>query len=699
MLHRLLFFVFLAMLSVRMAAQTTFPISTNGGVFTPKGNLHALVVLITFKDQPQSNPNFSNAASPLDQWDLSANEGFPTTTDPNRRELLSHFFVQSSDFEERFNAIDYNFSKEWAAVSGGNFRFTAELFADSTQRATLVEIDPSGASAWSQLNARALQRMKELHPQMDFSRFDRRANNPNFYFDNSDTLRHRPDKKVDYLIFIYRYHSSWAQQPVLGMNRWQGSGGGVAGVGGVGIEEFNGYRFPDGFMMMFNSGVFLHEIAHTLYNAPHLMGVNNTVGEYFYMPSGGWGFTSGTLQFFRGMNAWERWYIGFIDPVATIENAADAQARQRITLRDFQSTGDALRLKLPYTNDQYLWIEHHAGQHLLDQHPWQGRILGNDTIRDAATGAYAYVERVADSRKTIINALSNKCNGIKLLNAMGNYDYNLLTDRPLQKNAWGNELYTFQRGAANPLSGLNPWYNFRWDFNNDQKIDYNTNYNAAKQEQAPINLELLPDSSLVRFYNNFGSFDIDKNRGYYRRPSFGKGDVLSATSNPPLLNHPRYDDKKQSFEPLILHDWQVHFVDATETTTTVEIRREPLRIEENLRWAAPAIRLPNISGDSLADLAIASGRVLRLDRSGTVNRHTADPKHGFFSPTVFTVAQGSTIRLEKKSQWRIQAGSKVVWEAGCTLILDKKARLRVENGAECLLEGVRVVRAKGARIE
>jgi hypothetical protein len=62
--------------------------------------------------------------------------------------------------------------------------------------------------------------------------------------------------------------------------------------------------------MMWNSGVFVHELAHTLFNAPHLWGANGTVGNFFYRPSVGWGATS-TIPLFQGFNAWESWYAGF----------------------------------------------------------------------------------------------------------------------------------------------------------------------------------------------------------------------------------------------------------------------------------------------------------------------------------------------------------------------------------------------------
>lgn len=691
-MKKISFVVFICLLVAKTGAQTSLPNSAYGGVFTPKGHLHALVVLITFKD----DEHFKNADNHLGDWDMSENGGLPKGANADDCSFSSHFFKNLDDFENNFEAVDYNFSKEWFWASGGQFYFTAELFADSTGRATTVEIDPKGTRNWSQTNLLALHKMKELNPKMDFKRFDRRANQPNFRFDNSDTTRYKPDKNLDYVIFIYRYGRGWKQQPVLGMNNWLGAGGGLSSISGVGIEQYNGYRMPDGFMMMLNSGVFLHEIAHTLYNAPHLMGGNGTVGDYFYCPSGGWGFTGGSLSFIKGMNAWERWYAGFIELTADLKIPKDTT----FLLRDFLTTGDAARIKVPHTKDHYLWLEYHPGQHPLDVHPWRGNNIDDRQLPDMATGIYAYIERITDSRQNIINALSDKCNGLKLLNAAGNYDYAVLDSPAVTKNSWGNQIYAFRRGKTNALSGTNPWYLFRADFNKDNKIDLNTNTNSTGQENVFIASEEI-DGQQTRTYTCFGVYDADKNRGYSRKTTFGKGDALSAISNPPFIGYPRYDHKKTEWEPLYLHDWQVEITDETEKAVKVAVKRQKLSIDGTFRLAAPKVVLAPDAQKEEPDLTVL-GRLL-VAKSGTVSRHTPDENGGFVHPTHWLIQKQAWLQIgstgNKRGFCSIEDDSKVQVESTAKIELQPFTTLEIKDNAQLILGAdVELILGKKAKI-
>ena len=53
------------------------------------------------------------------------------------------------------------------------------------------------------------------------------------------------------------------------------------------------------------------------------------------------------MKMFQGFNAWERWYLGYIDPTM-INNEGDIRETNEFVLRDFITTGDAVRIKLPF---------------------------------------------------------------------------------------------------------------------------------------------------------------------------------------------------------------------------------------------------------------------------------------------------------------------------------------------------------------
>lgn len=688
--------LFLLCLSWTIQAQKTQKLSTHGGSFTPQGDLKALVVFVVFEDNNPANPKFNNKDAKFWGWDAYKNNGLPKVVDPKTGNSFDYIFNRPEDFtQENLDKIDYNFSKEFYLMSNGKFKFMGEVFKDSTGEANVVKVNPNEVASWSGMNRKVVEKMKKMNPKMDLSSFDQRKNNPQFKFNNADTSVHKADGVVDYIIFLYRYKKNWGLQPVPGMQHWVGSGGGFSSIGIASLEKYNGYKFAQGFTMMYQSGVFIHEIAHTLHNAPHMMGVNHTTGDYFERPAAGWGSTVG-MKMFQGFNAWERWYLGYIDPTM-INNEGDIRETNEFILRDFITTGDAVRIKLPFVTEQYLWLENHTGEHFFDQHQWKGTVIDNDTIANNASGVYAYVERITAKKTNIIRPLTNITNGLKPLNASGNYDYQVY-DEPPSSNAWGNKLYKFKRLKENPLSGTNRWYYFMHDFNKDGKIKMDRNYNHASQESEVIQLEEVDTDQFKRLYGAFGGYDPNKSVGYARSPAFGDGDVLGMTSNPALTNHQRYSHTKQKEEPIVLNGLEIRFEEIPNSTDIkVKVAYKKTDIQRNLRWTGN-IELPNISQDDNADLALKKHKKLRLDKSGTNDRHTKNDQGDFINPTQFVVKSDAKVRLEKKSVWVIDADASLVLEKGAEFILDKKSRIRIKKGGRLLLNGNELKKHRKAKV-
>lgn len=668
--------------------QTQSTYSPHGGVFTPKGTLRVLVVFVSYKDKNPANVNFENGNFTLEDWDYNKNNKLPSFVNPETGACPKFIFNQESDFETYINEIKNNYSKEFALMSNNKFKLIGEVFSDANGKPTVVEIDPTGGSSWTDMNQRAVQEMQKINPNADLSRFDQRENLPNFKFDNSDTTTHKADKILDFVVFIHRYNTGWAQDPKPGMKAWIGSTGGFAATGVQHNNKINGYRIAEGFTMTYNSGVFIHEVAHVLFNAPHIMGVNNVIGNYFYLMSAGWGIMA-PISIFSGFNAWERWYVGFTELAADIKNKEDLKNGNTFVLKDYFTTGDAIRVQIPFSNGQYLWLENHTKIHPLDEHPWKGKVLGiGDTIAATAPGVYAYIESVEDSRNTIFSPLSDRANGIKVLHAGGNYDYQLLTNIPEKKNNWGNVLKTFRRLGENPISGINNFYRFPFDNDNDGVIKLDQNYNSSKSEwSAPIYREEIAPDSFVNTYSGFGVYDEKKCRGYSKPVPFRAGDYLDMSTNPMPLNYPVYDTKKAALNPYILNGLAVKF-SAIENSKDilVEIKFQHTSLCKNQRWTGN-IELPNITEDEKADLEIANCIELLLDKSGTVNTHLKTEKGDFVLPTVFTVKKGATLHLRQKSQLLLKNGSKLIVEEGANLILDKNAQIVVSKDSELITNG------------
>ena len=99
-------------------------------------------------------------------------------------------------------------------------------------------------------------------------------------------------------------------------DKWSGSHGGISSIGPS--HEYNDYSIESGYTHctggMSIAGtikLFLHEVAHELYAAPHVMSANNAFGSRWRFPASGWGMMSNAG--YSGANAWERWLLGWIN--------------------------------------------------------------------------------------------------------------------------------------------------------------------------------------------------------------------------------------------------------------------------------------------------------------------------------------------------------------------------------------------------
>ena len=677
----------------------TTPYSPYGGVFTPKGTLRALIVFVTYKDKCSTNPKFENKKSYCKDWDYTKNNCLPKFVNKETGDCPTYIYNKEEDFEKYKDEVKINFSTEFALMSKNKFKLIGEVFKNAKGKPTVVEIDPTGGASWTQMNGLAVEKMRALNPNIDLSDFDQRKNSPQYMFDNSDTSIHKPDKIIDFVVFVHRYNKGWKKQPKSSMRSWVGSGGGFAATGVLPQNKLNGYRFAEGFTMTYRSGVFVHEVAHVLFNAPHIMGVNNVVGDFFYLMSGGWGIMS-PLSIFSGFNAWENWYCGFSEPVADIKNEEDLKNGNSFILRDYMTTGDAIRVEIPFSGGQHIWLENHAKIHPLDEHPWKGLKIGKeDTLASTAPGIYAFVEAIEGSRNVIFSALSNRANGIKVLNAGGNYDYHVYKDKPDLKNNWGNVLKSFKRLDENPISGTNNFYRYPYDENGDGFIKIDPNYNSSRTERYPsiIREEIKPDS-FVNTYSGFGVFDPVKSKDYARPVAFGDGDYLDMSSNPLPLNYPRYIMRELSLQAYILNGLAIKFSKVKNSKDMrVEIKFKHTNLCQDRRWTGK-IELPNITGDDKADLEISNCIQLTLNKSGTANRHIKTDAGDFINLTTLTIKKGATLHLKQKSKLILEEGSKLILEDGANLILDKRAQLIIKADAELLLNNNSIQKHNSAKV-
>lgn len=708
-----------------------------GNHFTARGELRTLIVFVGFKgftefdfgdwkafDPGETNPNEDNNGLPIIIDDgYSPNYNFHYDGE-------GYFFRNMSDFSNSSYMDDHNYagiSKMLYQISDPNdpFYFTAETFTDADGVPALVIIDPSDyvEGGWSGLNKLAVKKMQEINPGFDLSPFDQRENSPRYNFDNSQT---NPDGIVDNMVFYYRYrpdvraHSPWFQlntEIVPGMHNWRGSQGGfwTTTNSGVGNKSMGGISFPSGVINICNGsgdtrGLFLHELAHAWFNAPHTAGANSVSGERFCVPTCGISSTGNSVPMTQPMlNAWERWHVGFIDPV----EVDGSQSEVVVTLRDYIKSGDVARVKIPFSDRdgqfQYLWISNHTGDNAFDRHRWEGRNPGpgSHILPNNGYGLMMMVEDIAPERN-YVNHLVSGANGFKFLNAFGNYDFDWNREVPYILNHWNNQLYLMERSKENPVSGNHPWMRLREDVELSGSIEFDSDYNspnfdAPRNEGHPILREDVNGMDKIT-YRGFGILNPGL-ESHLRKPFFQEGDLLQIGENPFVLNYPKYSNN--TYEPYYLNGLSIEVlsIDATHPPghpdyrkATVKINYGHTQLEKNTRLTGNIV-LPDITSGSDPDLIVGVGKILTLDLSGTNKRQTLHPESGgFVNPTVFRVDENAELRMENGSQLKVKEYSSLVMSENSSLYLEENGVVDIQETANLVVEGGNIWLGEGSEI-
>ncbi|HML86804.1 MAG TPA: hypothetical protein PKE52_16745, partial [Bacteroidales bacterium] len=125
--------------------------------------------------------------------------------------------------------------------------------------------------------------------------------------------------------------------------------------------------------------IYIHEFGHGLFgsNEAHTSGGHSwraVNGTLFLGPQGGYGLMGGANSGMVSCNGYERWRMHWVDQnynstgeyIASNNLPSDikkSDGNKTFILRDFVTTGDAVRILLPYKDDgalnQYIWLENH----------------------------------------------------------------------------------------------------------------------------------------------------------------------------------------------------------------------------------------------------------------------------------------------------------------------------------------------------
>ncbi|MBF9220171.1 hypothetical protein [Hymenobacter ruricola] len=531
-------------------------------------------------------------------------------------------------------------------------------------RVNVTATDADNQAGWLHYNQMVFERIRnDYQPELQSvmsQGIDSRTNNPNYAYDNSASA---PDHQVDYTIIIWRYDGNHNPHNTFGLEFADGSGGGFATVGfgilstGISPALTTGQVFPsqyNGFTQCIgvrgmDKAIFTHELAHTLYSAPHVYGANNVVGKHLY-GSVGYGMIGGPML--NCANGWERWYLNRITLQASgvpadVFSANTLSPGGLYTLRDFISTGDVVRIRLPNSRAadgtaQYLWLENHQGTSVWDNAAW---VLDGQSppqpFPAPPRGLVAYVEdlHVLQSAPNPPGG-SIEAGGLRILPSGGliDADHNGQTST-FNNHFWGNVVHDFVRRRANPTGPMSGQNSPIDDRNGDRVIDHAEFTNSSSGQPHDHNEGFV--------FMSFDHANLDGLLGTFMTYN-QVGQKLGLDRNPTIFPSQVFDPNTQQLSPIHLSGLSVEIVGISGGDITVRVRFDDVAVAQNTRWTGN-VALHPVPNSAYAAV-VQPNVVLTINQSGTPNRTTpigsTGTKADFINPTRLTINTGAEVLLK-----------------------------------------------------
>jgi len=678
----------------------------NGRLHTPDGELRVLIILAEIEGTEDfdtedwvSRPGLNYELPEFVV--LDQNGKYSKTTDYIFNDFSE--FNSGGPIDDQSNA---SISRFWNVMSKPNrdFRIVGELFTGPDGNAVPVKVPLGGSTSWYSMNKKVAAKLDEVNPDFNWSDFDLRENFPNWEFDNSNSA---PDDDIDFAVILWRFESgaNWGidPHPFPSMNTWPGSGGGVAslfagssvtvtGVSSGSKTLRSGFTFVGPSTRVFN-----HEFGHVIFNASHVCGGNNVAGRYFRPTATGWGTATGLATMFDCMNGFERWYLGYID-ATTIEESEPGTYTVDEFLSNENSEKIALRIPLPYPADnegnpeQSIWIEYHNTTGAFKRHDFGGDQPGPNGVTlplVVKPGVYIYNENIAQEQNKV-NVFGSGANGIQLIDASGRWDYIVDVNEDPELNDWTNPCFTFTKDQPNPISGGTPLRDDKNDYEEPgMTIDWDGNPNSPSNKD---NMGIFKEGAGVFPYRAWG-FEND-----ILSPEFKVGDKINMGTNPMILNLPYFNlESSLGFSGRRVGDYylngvsiEILSIDPIAEKAEIKVEFMQTEVANSVRWTGNII-LPDITKNDDADLILAAGKEIVLERGKTPNQNRPDPVTGeFVGPTTLTISSNSKFHMMEDTRILVRDGSSLIIEDGADVLLENGACIVIEETGTLYLKGNKI---------
>ncbi|MBK7384523.1 MAG: hypothetical protein IPI81_14515 [Flavobacteriales bacterium] len=470
-----------------------------------------------------------------------------------------------------------------------------------------------------------------------------------------------------------------------------------------GYESDSQSRFGGMYAMPYE--ILQHEYNHLLFggNNFHVGGGNAAqFSSYFPFLQGGWSMMGGSNSSLLTGNAWDRDRLGWRAADASLRIHARSSNGTEVNsdidpyngdtgvfvLRDFMTTGDAVRIRLPFLPEneyaQWIWLENHQTYKrngILSDIFHYEQIM--PCVSGIVPGIHAYLQVDRDNRYGT-DIYGQHSDYLRPIPANGNFDLEVRTTTETFECLWPGPTTPFDVSTsrdANPLTGqqdlelplrtggegkLNRSTHMvpRIEYRDGKKVDQGQFYGHSRQVFTPTGVRKLgmttnPSSANMLTLLNQGGNAMNRYGPPDNRVVHLNGiavELLEQRANGDIAMRVRNDDR---------------------------------RIEHNLRWCADSIVLHPSSYHDRTALTIASGARLTLDRSRTPTQLQrvggTDNKPWYSAPTRFVIAGGATVVGERNCELELTNESVIHVMPGARLDLHTKAKVNVQSGSRIIV--------------
>ncbi|MEP7263051.1 MAG: T9SS type A sorting domain-containing protein [Bacteroidota bacterium] len=668
----------------------------NGWYLSPHGTLRVLIVFAEVNydvgTDPLPNGNASWQPHTLPTW---ANNFFDTQTPTGAAQgLVTRLFQQASKGD--FNILgDYLL----APNNGGIFTVNQSALNPCTNQ-NCLNVSPLVTN----INNVMLGNFVTGHG-MNVSDFD-------LWTQTGEGLPKlsTPNTSCDHILFIFRnsqYNRTGFTKPYTVISNLVGTS--AEGYTVVGEHPSPPWR------------VAAHEIAHDLIGSNNFhSGGGGGATNYWIAGESGWSILGGFNGSLRSFNGWDAYRLDwkgsnqFLIPARNSTNISElngdldpANTSQAgiYTLRDFISTGDAIRIKIPYTNPtteypEFLWIENHNGKAMSGSpyDVWNWEVEHPSCISPAPYGLYMQLQidrELKSSNNTSTDLYGGYEDYMRPLTADGAWDRDFegaLVNNPCVR---GGDVHAFIKTLPNPLSGTDDQDGHPFNINqSDNILDGGDSY-QNEVEKIGIN-----------YYKNF--FWGGHPRHVFTLAGNKKIGIATNPATASKVNLVSFISPLQgahNVRKIYLNGISVEILnqDFVAGNIQVRVRFDDVDIDSDVRWCGDSIILNPIPTPNNISLNIKSGKSILLDQSLTASRmnnpQIFNTQQVFASNTLFQALSGSRINMEVNSSFVVDNNSILRLESGSRLDISNGAVLRIKRGGRLeMLGGATINILNGGKI-